>query len=547
MTIYRKFCREITDEDGNLIKMELDYPDNFNFGYDVVDAIADADPEKRAIVWCNTENDEKIFSFGDVKTYSNKMANVFRNAGLKRGDRVMLVLKRHYEYWFAAVALHKLGITVIPATHMLTVSDIVYRISSANINAVVSTTQDGFPDKLRAAVKETGIRCILWSVQADEKGFRNLTAEADLASSELERQETHVDDHMLMYFTSGTTGYPKGVIHDFTYPLAHVVTAKYWQQAEDGGLHFTVAETGWAKASWGKIYGQWLVGSAVMVYDFDNFDPKQLTTIINRYGVTSFCAPPTVYRYLVRKGIPDMPGLRHASTAGEMLAPEVFRRFTERTGLPLCEGYGQTETTLLIGNFGGKEPVEGSMGTISPFYNIELQNKHGDQVGVGEIGEVVIVPPENGKQPGIFCGYLNNEEQYRYVWRGGVYHTGDAAYMDENGLYWFHGRFDDIIKTGGFRVGPYEIENVLMEHPCVVECSVIGVPDPLRGQAIKAVIVPADGYTPSRELEREVREFCNSRLAEYKWVRIVEFVSEMPKTISGKIKKTDLREQAAKS
>ncbi len=345
---------------------------------------------------------------------------------------------------------------------------------------------------------------------------------------------------MLLYFTSGTTGNPKGVIHDFAYPLAHIVTAKYWQQAEDGGLHFTVAETGWAKASWGKIYGQWLVGSAVMVYDFDNFEPKQLCAVINRYGVTSFCAPPTVYRYLVRKGIPDMPGLKHASTAGEMLAPEVFRKFTEKTGLPLCEGYGQTETTLLMANFRGSEPVAGSMGRISPLYNIELRDKNGKPVSIGEIGEVVIVPPETNRQVGVFCGYLDNEEQYSYVWRHGVYHTGDAAYMDEKGYCWFHGRFDDIIKTGGYRVGPYEVENVLMEHPAVVECSVVGVPDPLRGQAIKAVVV-LGSTEPSFELEKEIKDFCNSRLAEYKWVRIVEFVKEMPKTISGKIRKTELR------
>ena len=543
MSIYKNFCREFFDSDGNLSGMELDYPEDFNFGYDVVDAIADTEPEKRALVWCNTENEEKYFTFADIKKYSNKMANVLESAGLRRGDRVMVVLKRHYEYWFAAVALHKLGITMIPATNMLTVSDYVYRLKASHVKAIICTSQDNVPENLRAAMAEAEMNCIMWSVRSHVEGFRNMTVEMEDASEELLRHATKATDPMLLYFTSGTTGYPKGVIHDYTYPLAHIVTAKYWQQAEDNGLHFTVAETGWAKASWGKIYGQWLIGSAVMVYDFDNFDPKQLTTIINRYGVTSFCAPPTVYRYLVRKGIPEMPTLRHASTAGEMLAPEVFRKFTEKTGLPLCEGYGQTETTLLMANFKGKTPVEGSMGTISPFYNIELRGKHGEPVAVGEIGEVVIVPPENGKQVGVFCGYLDNEEQYNHVWRGGVYHTGDAAYMDENGLYWFHGRFDDIIKTGGFRVGPYEIENVLMEHPAVVECSVVGIPAPLRGQAIKAVIVTGHGYEASKELEKEIKEFTNSRLAEYKWVRIVEFVSEMPKTISGKIKKTDLRAQ----
>ncbi len=537
MSIYHRFCTEVLDEQGNLQELTLNFPDNFNFGYDVVDVIAQETPDKRALVWCNTEEEEHIFTFSDIRNYSNQMANVFQDAGIVRGDRVMLVLKRHYEYWFAAVALHKLGAVMIPATHMLTESDFVYRLKASKAKAIVCTVQDEVPEKIKSALKKCNLDAKLWCVQDDVEGFENLTERMREFGSDFERIETASSDPMIIYFTSGTTGYPKGVIHDYTYPLAHIVTAKYWQQAEDNGLHFTVAETGWAKASWGKIYGQWLIGSAVMVYDFDNFEPKQLTAVINRYGVTSFCAPPTVYRYLVRKGIPDMPTLKHASTAGEMLAPEVFHKFTERTGLPLCEGYGQTETTLLMANFRGKEAVEGSMGTSSPFYNVELRNKFGEPVPVGEIGEVVIVPPENGRQPGVFTGYLDNEEQYRHVWRGGVYHTGDAAYMDENGHCWFHGRFDDIIKTGGFRVGPYEVENVLMEHPAVVECSVIGVPDKLRGQAIKAVIVPGEGHEPTKELELEIKEFCNRKLAEYKWVRLIEFVQEMPKTISGKIQK----------
>lgn len=540
-SIYQRFCTEIKDENGGLKKLTLNYPDNFNFGYDVVDEYAAVSPDKRAMVWCNVENEEHIFTFLDVKRYSNKMANVFREYGIGRGDRVMLVLKRHYEYWFAAVALHKLGAVMIPATHMLTVDDFVYRINASEVKAIVCTAQDDVPSTIKQALGKSEKTPMLWCVQKDVEGFFNLTSQMETAGDAFDRVETSVADPMMLYFTSGTTGYPKGVIHDFTYPLAHIVTAKYWQQAQDDGLHFTVAETGWAKASWGKIYGQWLIGSAVMIYDFDNFDPKQLVTVINRYGVTSFCAPPTVYRYLVRKGIESMPTLKHASTAGEMLAPEVFRKFTQETGIPLCEGYGQTETTLLMANFKGRQPKEGAMGTVSPFYNIELRDKDGKQVPDGQIGEVVIIPPASGKQAGVFTGYLDNEEQYKYVWRGGVYHTGDAAYRDSDGLYWFHGRFDDIIKTGGFRVGPYEIENVLMEHPAVVECSVIGVPDKLRGQAIKAVIVPGHGYEPTRELELAIKEFCNRRLAEYKWVRLVEFVSAMPKTISGKIKKTELR------
>lgn len=540
-SIYQRFCTEIKDENGGLKKLTLNYPDNFNFGYDVVDEYAAVSPDKRAMVWCNVENEEHIFTFLDVKRYSNKMANVFREYGIGRGDRVMLVLKRHYEYWFAAVALHKLGAVMIPATHMLTVDDFVYRINASGVKAIVCTAQDDVPSTIKQALRKSEKPPMLWCVQKDVEGFFNLTSQMETAGDAFDRVETSAADPMMLYFTSGTTGYPKGVIHDFTYPLAHIVTAKYWQQAQDDGLHFTVAETGWAKASWGKIYGQWLIGSAVMIYDFDNFDPKQLVTVINRYGVTSFCAPPTVYRYLVRKGIESMPTLKHASTAGEMLAPEVFRKFTQETGIPLCEGYGQTETTLLMANFKGRQPKEGAMGTVSPFYNIELRDKAGKRVPDGQIGEVVIIPPAGGKQAGVFTGYLDNEEQYKYVWRGGVYHTGDAAYRDSDGLYWFHGRFDDIIKTGGFRVGPYEIENVLMEHPAVVECSVIGVPDKLRGQAIKAVIVPGHGYEPTRELELAIKEFCNRRLAEYKWVRLIEFVSAMPKTISGKIKKTELR------
>ena len=543
MSVYQEYCHELTDENGNLKKLTLDYPDNFNFGYDVVDKIADEEPEKRALVWCNVEGEEHIFTFSDIKKYSNRMANVFRASGIGHGDRVMLILKRHYEYWFAAVALHKIGAVMIPATHMLTVSDLVYRIKASKVKAIVCTSQNEVPEKLVEALKESNTTAKLWCVQADIDGFENITSEMEKANDEFDRIPTLATDPLMLYFTSGTTGYPKGVIHEHSYPLAHIATAKYWQQAEDNGLHFTVAETGWAKASWGKIYGQWLVGSAVMVYDFDNFDPKQLTTIINKYGVTSFCAPPTVYRYLVRKGIPDMPTLKHASTAGEMLAPEVFRKFTERTGLTLCEGYGQTETTLLLANFKANDAMEGSMGTPSPFYNIELRGKNGKPVAMGEIGEVVIIPNENGKQPGVFTAYLDNEQQYNYVWRDGVYHTGDAAYMDESGRYWFHGRFDDIIKTGGFRVGPYEVENVLMEHKAVVECSVIGVPDALRGQAIKAIIVLGQGYAPTKELEFDIKEFCNQKLAEYKWIRIVEFVEEMPKTISGKIQKNVQRNQ----
>lgn len=541
MSISQLYCREITDENGALTAFYPDCPFNFNFGYDVVDLQAEKEPDKRALVWCNVEGEEHVFSFSDIKKYSNKAANVFLANGIKRGSRVMLVLKRHYEYWFAVIALHKIGAIAIPASHMLTVSDFSYRLKTSKADAVVCTTQNEIPEKIKDAVSKNKQDIKLWCVQKDVEGFDNLSAQMESACEELDRIPTLATDPMLMYFTSGTTGYPKGVIHNHTYPLAHIITAKYWQQAEDNGLHFTVAETGWAKASWGKLYGQWLIGSAVMVYDFDNFEPKQLINIINHYGVTSFCAPPTVYRYLVRKGIPEMPTLKHASTAGEMLSPDVFRKFREQTHLTLCEGYGQTETTLLIANFKGRKANESMMGIPSPLYNIELRTKDGKKAAPGEIGEVVVIPKDASSRMGIFSAYLDNEKQYEYVWRDGVYHTGDAAYTDENGVYHFHGRFDDIIKTGGFRVGPYEVENVLLEHPAVVDCSVIGVPDSLRGQAIKAVVVLDRGYSPSGKLESDIKEFCNRKLAEYKWIRLVEFVKEMPKTISGKTVKPALR------
>jgi acetyl-CoA synthetase len=546
MSIYRQFCEEQFDESGNLIDFKIKYPENFNFGYDVVDSIAESDPEKTAIVWCNTDGKELVLSFRDMKALSNKAANVFREHGIAKGDKVLVMLKRHYEYWYTAVALHKLGAVLVPVTHMLTVEDIEYRINSASIKGVVCTPDEDATKKIMSAKENCESLISLWTVQKTVDGFENLSEEVAASVETWERQQTLATESMIMYFTSGTTGYPKGVIHDHTYPLSHIITAKYWQQVTDGGLHFTVAETGWAKTSWGKIYGQWLAGSAVMVFDFDNFEPKQLMTIINRYQVTTFCAPPTVYRYLTKKGMIDMPSLKHASTAGEALNPEVFKRFTEQTGIPLMEGFGQTETTLILANFSGSISRPGSMGKPSPLYHVGLLRDDGMPAEVGEIGELVIIPEEDEKQPGIFIGYHDNQALYEFVWRGGVYHTGDTAWMDKNGYFWFNGRIDDVIKTGGFRVGPFEIENVLMEHPAIMECSVIGVPDELRGQAIKAVVVLAPGYDATAPLQKEIREFCNTRVAEYKWIRFIEFAASMPKTISGKIRKTELRDKFCK-
>ena len=494
------------------------------------------------MVWCDPNGAEATFSFSDLARGSDRVARVFWQAGIRPGDRVMVALKRHYEYWFVALALHKLGAVLVPVTHMLTAEDIAYRLDCAPMKALVCTPQNEVPRHVLDAVAGRGEQPLLWTVRETVPGFRNLTEEARREPAAFARIATRAEDPMLMYFTSGTTGQPKGVVHDGTYPLAHIITARHWQQAYDGGLHFSVAETGWGKASWGKFYGQWLVGSAVMVFDFDHFDPKQLVGVINRYGVTTFCAPPTIYRYLVRKDIPPMPTLRHAVTAGEKLHPEISRQFTQATGLALGEGYGQTETTLLLGHFTGWPVTPGSMGVASPYYNVKLQNADGTPTPVGEIGEVVVVPPEDGSRPaGLFSGYLADPERDAQAWAGGVYHTGDAAWQTADGSYWFHGRFDDIIKTGGYRVGPGEIESVLMEHPAVLECSVVGVPDPLRGQAIQAVVVLTAGQEAGPTLEREIREFCNQKLAAYKWVRQVKFVEALPKTISGKIRRHTLR------
>lgn len=541
MAIYERFAKERFDENGALSDIEMDYPDNFNFGYDVVDVIAKETPDRTALVWCNAQDEEHIFSFSDLKRLSDKCANVLLSHGIGRGDKVMVSLKRHYEYWYVAVATHKIGALLVPVTHMLTVEDFAYRLSVTRIRAVIATTEDMVAEKVRKAVQETDSSTLIFSVRQPGEGFIDLNQAMKSAPATLERMATDVTDPMVMYFTSGTTGYPKGVIHDHSYPLAHIVTAKYWQQAEDGGLHFTVSETGWAKASWGKIYGQWLVGSAVMVYDFDNFDPKQLANIINKYEVTSFCAPPTIYRYLVKKGVPQMPSLRHASTAGEYLSPEIFKRFQERTGLDLCEGYGQTETTLLTANFKGMKTVDGSMGRPSPLYDLDLVDSEGNSVPTGEVGEIVVRPKEGKRPLGVFASYLDNQPLYEHAWRGGVYHTGDSAYRDTEGYFWFHGRFDDIIKSGGFRIGPFEIENILDKHPAIRECCVVGVQDNLRGQAVRAVIVLNEGYEASLELDRKIKDFCNSQLAEYKWIRQIGFVASIPKTISGKVRKVELR------
>ena len=545
MQLYKNFCKETLDENGNLLDFELDFPENYNFGYDVVDKMAELAPDDTAVVWTNPEKEEKIFTFADISRLSNKAANVFRNNGIKKGDKVLVILKRNYEYWYVAPALHKLGAIIIPATHLLTQSDISYRVDTANITAAVCTPDDTTAEDLMAVASQANTLEKIFVCRKKIFGTIDFTTEVKNADDTLERVDTKAEEPMLIYFTSGTTGYPKAVEHNHTYTLGHIITARYWQCVKEKGLHLTVAETGWGKASWGKIYGQWLCGCGVMVYDFDKFSPGKLLRIMERYKVTSFCAPPTVYRYFIKRGMDkyDLSALEHLTTAGEALNGEVFEKVFEQTGINLMEGFGQTESVLMLANLKGSVAKPGSMGKPTPLYDIHIIDDSGNELGANETGEIVVYPPKDKKQYGIFMSYYGNEELYENVWKGGVYHTGDTAYKDEDGYYWYVGRADDLIKTRGFRVGPFEVENVIMQYPNVLECAVIGVPDKDRGQAIKAIVKLADGTAHDKHTESEIKTFCNKRMASYKWIQHLEIVDEFPKTISGKIKRTTLREE----
>lgn len=541
MQLYKNFCKETVDSNGVLKEFDLDFPENYNFGYDVVDELGRKSPDDIAVQWTNVEKEKLTLTFADISRLSNKAANVFLSHGVKKGDKVLLILKRNYEYWYIVPALHKLGAVIIPATNMLTVDDLTYRIETADIKYAVATPEGTTAVDLLSAAKIKPQLQKIFVARKDLDGTINFTKEMENASEKLERVDTKATEPMLIYFTSGTTGYPKAVTHNHTYTLSHIITAKYWQNVKEGGLHLTVAETGWGKASWGKIYGQWLCGCGVMVYDFDKFSPGKLLRIIENYKVTSFCAPPTVYKYFIKKGMNnyDLSNLEHISTAGEALNPEVFQQVYDQTGLRLMEGFGQTESVLMLGNLVGTEPKIGSLGKPTPLYNTKIVDPSNNQLKPMEVGEIVVEP--KGNQYGIFMDYCGNSELYEKVWANGVYHTGDTAYMDEDGYYWYVGRIDDLIKTRGFRVGPFEIENILMEHPAVLECAVVGVPDDSRGQAIKATVKLADGYEQSKELRHELKKFVNKKVAEYKHIKYIEFIDEMPKTISGKIKRTDLR------
>ncbi|MDO5565288.1 MAG: AMP-binding protein, partial [Planctomycetia bacterium] len=455
---YQQFCHEEFAPDGSLLDFSLQYEDNYNFGYDVVDKIAEQTPDKTAVVWLNVEGEEHIFTFDMIRRKSNQVANMLRARGICKGDRVMLLMKRCYEYWYVIVALHKIGAVAVPASHMLTGEDLVYRINKVGVRAVIAAPDEALLQLLEPVQAECPSLQYLWTTKANRHGFRNLTTDIENASELIERVPTRASDTMIVYFTSGTTGYPKAVAHNHLYTLAHIVTAKFWQRVEDGGLHLTVADTGWGKASWGKIYGQWLLGSAVMVFDFESFDSRQLVSVMNRYQVTSFCAPPTVYRYIVKRENIHLPSLKHATSAGEYLPPEVSRQFEEQTGLRIAEGYGQTETTLLIANLAGMEVRRGTMGKPTPLYNVAIHKEDGTEADIDEPGEIVILPKKN--QQGIMVGYLSGDSIGGNRIRNGVYHTGDSGWKDKDGYFWYSSRVDDVIKTGGFRVGPVEIENI---------------------------------------------------------------------------------------
>jgi len=540
---YKQFCREEYDENGVLSRFEPVVPDGFNFAYDVVDKIAALEPDRRAMVWCDMEGEERFFTFDDMRRYSNKAANLFAKQGVKKGDMVMLVLKRHYQFWFAVLALHKLGAVGVPATNLLTVKDYVYRFNAASIAHIVCTAQGEAAARVEEAggqYKDIRNRFI---AKGSREGWIDFDAELEAQPDTFDRVPTEIGDPLLLYFTSGTTGYPKMVYHDHSYPIAHIITAKYWHNIPADGLHLTVSETGWAKSVWGKLYGQWLAGAAIFVFDFDKFVPGELLSRIEKYKVTSFCAPPTIYRFFIKEGMDgyDFSSVKYATTAGEALNPEVYNRFLEITGLKLMEAFGQTETTVITLNLVGTTPRTGSMGKPSPLYDVDLVDDEGHSVPPGEVGELVVRVSEGKEQNGLFSGYYRDPQLTGSVWHDGMYHTGDTAWKDEDGYYWYVGRTDDIIKASGYRIGPFEIESVLMEHPAVLECAVTGAPDPVRGTVVKATVVLTQAYEPSNELRKELQDYVKKQTAPYKYPRILDFVSELPKTISGKIKRRVIR------
>ncbi len=521
-------------------------PDDFNFGFDVVDEMAKRSPSQKALVWCDDAGHEAVFTFAEMKKHSNRAANALSSLGIVKGDVVMLVLKRRYEFWFLSVALHKLGAVCIPATHLLTVKDVSYRVKAAKIKMIITVNEAPVMECVDAAHKDSPSLMIKAVIGTDRPGWVNITEAMEKAADDFKRpsgdKATKNDDIFLIYFTSGTTGLPKMVRHSFTYPLGHILTARYWQNVTPGGIHLTVADTGWAKAAWGKIYGQWICGSAVMVYDYDRFVPKNMLDVIVKHRVTTFCAPPTIFRYLIKEDLSgyDFSALKYCATAGEPLNPEVYSQFLKMTGHRLMEGFGQTETVVAVATYPWLEPKPGSMGKPSPGYDMDIVNDRGLSCEAGEEGQIIIRTAK-GKPVGMFDGYYMSDEITKKAWHDSMYYTGDVGFRDEDGYYWFVGRADDCFKSSGYRIGPFEIESALLEHPAVLECAITGEPDPERGLVVKATIVLTKSYTGSDELVKLLQEHVKKVTAPYKYPRIIEFVKELPKTISGKIRRVEIR------
>ncbi|MBQ1262339.1 MAG: AMP-binding protein, partial [Clostridia bacterium] len=518
-------------------------PGRFNFAFDVVDAIAKKSPDKLAMIHVARDKTERRFTFNDMKRASAQCANYFKSLGIKKGDRVMLVLKRHYQFWFSILALHKLGAIVIPATNQLLAHDFEYRFNAADVSAVICTADGGVARQIELAEATSPTLRTKILVGGEREGWKNFDEEYPLFSTHFYRTEDTPcgKDLMLMFFTSGTTGYPKIAAHNHQYPLGHYVTAKYWHGVSPDGLHFTISDTGWGKALWGKLYGQWLCEGAVFAYDFDRFDASDILPMFAKYGITTFCAPPTMLRMMIKEDISkyDLSSIRHMTTAGEALNPEVYRKFEEATGLQTMEGFGQTETTLTVANLMGGAHKLGSMGRPVPFYDVDLVDPDGNPVPVGEVGEIVIHTDK--KIPcGLFAGYYRNQEKTDEVWHDGLYHTGDTAWRDEDGFFWYVGRVDDVIKSSGYRIGPFEIESVIMELPYVLECGVSAAPDEVRGQVVKASVVLVKGTEPTEALKKEIQQYVKEHTAPYKYPRLVVFRDELPKTISGKIQRNKL-------
>jgi len=513
----------------------------------VVDRLGTETPNRRALVWCNDAGERRTLTFGEVAALSDQAASFFLSLGIRKGDRVLLILKRHYQFWYAILGLHKIGAVAVPATNQLKQYDLVFRLQEAGITAVVCTADGDIAAQVEAAEAETGTHLEKMLVRGSRSGWHGFdegVAEAAPFGKPAPADFPAVEDPMLLYFTSGTTAQPKMVVHDFSYPIAHIDTAKYWHKVDPEGLHLTLSETGWAKSVWGKLYGQWLAGSAIMAYDFDKFVPKDMLRILEKYHVTTFCAPPTIYRFMILEDISryDLSHLKHSTTAGEPLNPEVYNKWKELTGQELREIYGQTELCVTIGTFPWMKVCPGSMGKPSPQFDVDLVDESGKSCPAGQVGEIV-VRTQYEMPVGMFLGYYRDDERTESVWHDGLYHTMDLAWRDEWGYYWYVGRADDLIKSSGYRIGPFEVESALMEHDAVVETAITGVPDPVRGQIVKATIVLKKGYEPTEELKKELQEHVKKLTAPYKYPRIIEFVTELPKTISGKIRRVELRER----